>query len=293
MWWTGSAIGFDLETDGRDPTDARIITAATVNVAPGVPPITDEVMLKPERPIPEEASAIHGISTDMAEVGGMPRTEGVRYIATRLMMAGPDVPVVGHNACYDLTVVDREMRRTGVGHLSQQSGLVRVHIDGEARTASAFPVIDTYVLDKAVDRYRRGRRQLSHVAQFYGVPMAEGAAHGATADVLASLRIAWVIAKRAQMASVRYDMDLHKQVIDMYADRKYPEAVARSFSDLGQLTLGELHSAQIQWATEQASGLREHFTKNPDKGDPNDVDGSWPVRRIDDDRIEDVTTTLI
>jgi hypothetical protein len=31
-------------------------------------------------------------------------------------------------------------------------------------------------------------------------------------------------------------------------------------------------------AAEQADGLREHFTRNPDKGDAATVSGAWPFR---------------
>ena len=266
-WWTGRAIGIDTETDGVDPTDARIITCATV-VMDGRDNDANEIMVQPERDIPEGASKIHGITTEQAREHGMPREMAIASIAATLAtFAGPECPVVGHNVGgYDLTVLDRELRRTGVGHLEiednvfAQIGQVRLWIG--AQLATVFPVIDTLVLDKAVDKYRRGRRQLAPTAQHYGAPMAEGSAHGATADVIASLRIAIAIANRYAAGAI------------------------------GAMSLAELHAAQIRWAGEQADGLREYFRKSG-TGDPAGVSGEWPLRSLaDGEVIETVSTTV-
>lgn len=301
-WWTGSAVGFDLETDGVDTEDARIITAATVQLHAGAAPVALELMAKPERPIPDEASAIHGISTERAQAEGMERGAAVRGIVDQLALAGPDRPVVGHNVAFDLTITDREMRRLGIGCIGNDldTGLVWLEVAGSQ--VVRFPVIDTYVLDKAVDRYRKGKRQLSVAAGHYGVPMAEGAAHGATADVIASLRIAIAIANRANEAA-RYEAEFGSppRVFQMhdfmrhYAGRRNPLDLVTSFGTLSAMTLAELHAAQAGWAAEQAEGLREHFMRNPDKGDPAGVDGSWPLRALPQhaNSIETISTELI
>lgn len=273
MWWTGGALGFDLETDGKDPLDARIITCGMVNLD-GAMHNEMELMLQPERDIPAEATAVHHITTEQAREGGAMREAGIaQIVATVAELAGPDRPLVGHNVAFDLTILDREMRRVGIGRLKTSpdgSGWVRMVVGDD--DVADFPVIDTYVLDKAVDRYRPGKRQLSFVAAHYGVPMAEGAAHGATADVIACLRIAITIANRCAMPM--------SEVADLYSDRRYPMKVADSFCDLGGLTLAELHAAQIEWAAEQAVGLREHFLKKGDEEAAATVDGTWPFRPV-------------
>lgn len=293
MWWTGGALGFDTETDGPEPAEARIITAATVSLeTAGTYP--REIMLKPERDIPQDAINVHGITTERAREEGMDRREGVLLTARALAeLTGPERPLVGHNVAYDLTLLDREMRRTGVGRLEVDrpaGGTVLVLIDGE--TAGVFPVLDSLVIDKAVDRYRPGKRKLDVTAAHYGVPMAEGAAHGATADVFASLRILWKIWQRSQ-GSV-------DQLIELYAERKRPRALATEFKALGAMDLMSLHQAQVRWAREQADGLREYFVQQHAKGvegagDPDSVDGSWPLRRLTGgaSAVETVDTTLV
>jgi DNA polymerase-3 subunit epsilon len=289
MWWTGKALGFDLETDGRDPADARIITAATVRIGDGAPE-EHEVLVQPERDIPAEATSVHGITTEHAREHGKLREAAIPAIAATMAEAlGPEVPMVGHNASYDLTVLDREMRRTGVGRLEtdRAAGHQVVLILGR-QTAAVFPVIDTYVLDKAVDRYRPGKRRLEVAAAHYGVAMAEGSAHGATADVVASLRIAITIANRCGMESL-------DEIAALYADRKYPKGVARAFYEVGEMTLSDLHAAQVRWAREQAVGLKEHFIKQGKTQDAATVDGSWPLRTLTDGAspVETVDTTLV
>ena len=284
MWWTGKALGFDFETDGKDPTDARIITCGMVAMDPGLNPTDLELMLQPERDIDPGAVAIHGITTERARKEGQLREVGIAQIVTTVAeLVDEDRPMVGHNLSYDLTVLDREMRRVGIGSLSTDidTGYVSLRVDG--KQAARFPVIDTYVLDKAVDRYRPGKRQLSFVAAHYGVPMADGAAHGATADAIASLRIAIEIANRCAMPI--------SAVADLYMDRRYPMEVAEAFYNLGALSLADLHYFQCQAAVDQAEGLRGHFLKKGDKQAAATVNGAWPFRPVP--ALETVTTELL
>jgi DNA polymerase III subunit epsilon len=288
-WWSGAALGFDTESDGPEPREARIITGALVYVSPGNAPVEMEQMIQPERDIPAEATAVHGITTERAMAEGVLREVGVaQIVATIAEIASPDIPVVGHNASYDLTLLDREMRRLGIGFLELDPGnsfVMMVGADGKV-IGRQFPVIDTYVLDKAVDRYRPGKRKLEVTARHYGVPMAEGTAHGATADVIASLRIAITIASRTQWG---YD-----DLVNCYQDRRYPGEFAKAYRKLGEMSPAELHCAQVTWAAEQADGLREHFRQHPEKGvDPDDVSGDWPLRVMTEDEMTETVDTTV
>jgi DNA polymerase-3 subunit epsilon len=280
-WWSGRAVLLDFESDGVDPTDARIITACAALVTPQQAPIVSNFMLRTERPIPAEASAIHGVSTEYADAHGMPREDAVLAIADALaaLARTGDTPVIGHNVVYDLTVLDREMRRLGIGSLGTEGDTVTVRIDG--RTVGAFHVIDSLVLDKHVDPYRKGKRQLPTVAEHYGVPI-RGDAHTASADALASGRIVWAIARRCGMPAPLLE--------SLYADRRRPGAIVDDFHRLGRLSLPELHRAQVEMAAEQADGLREYFARNPDRGDPFTVTGDWPLQPVG---VTDAVTDLV
>ena len=175
-WRTSPLCGLDTETDGADPESAHIITA-TVGIVQGQEGWQPRSwLLKTDRPIPPAASAIHGISTEQANREGRDRAEAIAEIAGMVKaawMAGS--AVVAFNASFDLTILDREMRRLGIGRLA---------LDGM--------VIDPFVIDKAVDPFRRGSRKLVDVCAHYGIRLDN--AHNAGADALAAARLAWRVA---------------------------------------------------------------------------------------------------
>lgn len=193
-WHRGAMVAFDLETDSPDPQDARIITAcvAVIDGTGRTPPEVTTWVLRPVRPIPADAAEIHGYTTDRATAEGIDPARGVKEIALRLGEATQaGLPIVAYNAVYDLTVTDREMRRHGLGAV-QPAGL---------------RVIDPFVLDKALDRYRKGKRTLTAACEHYGVRL--DGAHDAAFDALAAARVAWAIGHRTPRVAAMSLDDLH------------------------------------------------------------------------------------
>src|SRR5690606_22490016 len=126
--------------------------------------------------IPDGAVAVHGITTDRARAEGRPASAVVAEIAQTLrVLFALGTPVAVYNAPYDLTLLDRECRRHGLEPIDRPS-----------------PVIDPLVIDKALDRYRKGKRTLEAAAQRYGVALTE--AHDAGADAIAAGHVARAIA---------------------------------------------------------------------------------------------------
>lgn len=230
-WANGRLCAFDTETDSPEPEDARIITATVLLLGGGEERVDQQWLLRTERPIPAEATAIHGIATEFADEHGRDRCDALREIAVelaRVLMLG--VPVVAFNAAFDFTVLDRECRRSGLSTVSDM-------LDGPLG-----PVIDPHVIDKAVDRFRRGKRTLGATCEQYGIDLGE--AHDATADALGAARLAYMLASR------------------------YPAQV-------GGRSLEELHGLQVQWRAQQSASLQEYFAR---QGKDEVVDGSWPLR---------------
>ncbi len=83
-------------------------------------------------------------------------------------------------------------------------------------------VIDPLVLDKALDRYRRGSRKLADVCAHYGITLDN--AHDASADTLAAIALA--------------------------------RALARAYPQIARMTPQELHEFQVKAKAEQAASLR-------------------------------------
>lgn len=179
-WAQERLVGYDLETDSANPEDARIITATVLVVNGDQQTEHRPWLLQTERPIPADASKIHGIGTDYANEHGAERELAIEEIATHLqVLLIARAPVVAFNASFDFTILDRECRRVGVPTLTDRLG------------REPSPVIDPYVIDKAADKFRRGSRTLGATCEFYGVKLEN--AHDATADALGAVRLAQAI----------------------------------------------------------------------------------------------------
>lgn len=224
-WDEGPLEGFDLETTGTDPETARIVTACYARQdAPGAKADVQVILANPGVPIPEGAAAIHGITTERAQADGIPASEAANWVSVRVAGVPFDpAPLVVYNAPYDLTVADREERRHGVAGL-----------------AAERQVIDPLVLDKALDRFRKGSRKLADTCRHYGITLNN--AHDATADTLAAIALA--------------------------------RALGRAFPQIARMTLDELHAFQVKAKAEQAASFQEHLRR---KGSDEVIDPSWPM----------------
>lgn len=227
--WLDRIGVFDLETTGVDIAADRVVTAYVgVLDAQGHEIAARSWLADPGIPIPEQASAVHGISTEHARRHGRTAQEVVAEVTQSLRdLFDKGIPVVAYNASYDLSLLTHECLRYGVAPLD-----------------SPGPVIDPLVIDKAVDRYRKGKRTLEVVAAHYGVAL--DGAHEASADAIAAGRVAQALL------------------------RSFPLAASAH----------ELHAHQIGWARSQAESLTEYFVRIG-RLEPNDaLDGTWPVRSI-------------
>ncbi|MGN4161381.1 exonuclease domain-containing protein [Streptomyces sp. NEAU-PBA10] len=206
-WHRELLIGFDLETTGTDPREARIVTAAVIEVADGERRGHRTWLADPGIPIPAGATAVHGITDARAAAEGSPPdrvADAVAEALTGYWRAG--VPVVAYNAPFDLTLLAAELRRHRLPSIAERLG-----------GAPVGPVIDPLTVDRAVDRYRKGSRRLSAVCAEYGVALEE--AHDASADALAAARLARAIALRHPKVAALGPAALHERQIAWAAER--------------------------------------------------------------------------
>ncbi|MFE0525848.1 exonuclease domain-containing protein [Streptomyces sp. NPDC058954] len=230
---------FDVETTGTNVHKDRIVTAAVFLKGSSRPEMEYNYLINPGIPIPKEASEIHGIyDVDVKERGSDART-ALDEIAGRLAEAARNgYPIIAYNLAFDYSMLEYELKRYGLPTVSERAGF-------EIRT-----LVDPYVLDKSVDKYRKGKRKLQNVSEHYGVTDGEYQWHEAMADAKAATGIAEVLFNRFP-----------------FLDRMGPR---------------KLYASQQRWRREQCESLQAYF-RNPTKCGPDKYNPSavvipdWPL----------------
>lgn len=220
--FTGPLLGFDLETTGVNPFEDRMVTYGLILDTPGIPAIEHTRVVNPGIEIPAGAIAVHGVTNEQAIRDGIPPAEGAADILQYIHSAKDALcPVVAYNGSFDLTMLNAECRRHGLTPLEENFG----------------PVLDPMVLDKGVDKYRKGSRKLADVARHYGVPALD--AHDALGDIRMTLGII-----RAM-------------------EPLFPP----------DTTLADLWHLQKEWRASQQASYQQYLTR---QGKNEVLDPSWP-----------------
>lgn len=224
-WHTGALLAVDTETTGPNPQLDRTVTCTAAKLHNGLNG-TLSWLIAPDAPISDGAAAVHGVTDQHARANGRPPADALAEIAGELTGAiQSGIPLVLFNAAFDLTLLTREFTRHNITCPLEQA-----------------LVVDGHVIDKALDKFRKGKRTLTATCEHYGVRL--DGAHDATQDALAAARVAWVLAER------------------------YPDQV--------QIDLRQLHGQQVAWRAEQASSLQAYFRR---QGKPDAVvEGGWPIQ---------------
>lgn len=237
----GAMCSFDVESTGVDVEVDRVVTATVVVIRPGAEPDVRSTVIDPGVPVPEEAAQVHGWTTERVQAEGKPPASELDWIAGDLanaLLAG--VPLVVANAPFDLTMLDRELRRHQLPTLLDR-------LDGRP----LGPVLDPMVLDKQLDRYRPGRKRLEDLCATYGVRL--DGAHDAAQDALAAARVVYRMGQMVQMPK--------DQLVRRYAKRRFPYEVAAGFTALATLSLAGLHEAQVGWYAEQSCSFADYLRR--------------------------------
>ncbi|MGO1538571.1 MAG: exonuclease domain-containing protein [Leucobacter sp.] len=225
--WAENVAVFDTETTGIDSYQDRIVSATVALLGPeGEVAERYDWLIDPGVPIPPEAARVHGISTEIARTSGVRAEIGVEQIIWQVAaMIERGFPLVAYNAPFDLTLLRAEAARHGI-----------------AWPDTLSPVIDPLIIDKQVDRFRKGKRTLEIVSAHYGVEI--GNAHDAGDDAIAAGRVL--------------------------------QRIARTYATKLPSEITELHQQQVEWAAAQAENFQEYMRR---VRDPSFIaDGSWPLR---------------
>jgi DNA polymerase III epsilon subunit-like protein len=166
-WWELPVVVIDFETCGVDPATTMPVEIAAVRVVGGKVVAGHAELIDPGCFIPEEASAIHGITNEM--VRGALKPHAAIEKTLEIVGALDAVPCGYNGHSYDRTILHR-LSRWANAPCEQ----------------SEWPWLDPLIVIRHIDRYvaGKGRHKLTSVCERRGIQITD--AHRATADAEAT-----------------------------------------------------------------------------------------------------------
>lgn len=201
-WLDCPLIALDCESTGVDPETARVLSICFgLSMEPGrwQPTV---LWVAPEDEVPEGAQRVHGLTREIvkANAAGMSRADALEMVAARLDAAAErETPLVLHNAPYDLTLLEHEVRRE-LGR----------------RLPDGLLVLDLLVLHRRLNRLT-GSRRLEVLAAQNGITFP---AHDAEQDALATLRLLHILANENELLPLVPVRDLMPLQERWYAEQQ-------------------------------------------------------------------------
>lgn len=165
------SVVFDTESTGVDVLNDRVVqlVIGVYNAAGDVVEF-HEWVINPGVEVPQGASDVHGFTNEYLQEHGRDPKEALSE-ALEVFRKYHRSLHVAYNAKFDVSILDSEFKRHGV---SSRWGQAMV---------SKVPLYDPYVVDRAQDKYRKGKRRLMDVADHFGIGYTEDDLHNARADV--------------------------------------------------------------------------------------------------------------
>jgi DNA polymerase-3 subunit epsilon len=153
-------IILDTETTGFDPsTGDRIVEIGCVELLNKIPTgATFHVYLNPERDMPPQAEAVHGLSAEFLSDKPLFAEVAEKFLA----FIGDDAKLVAHNAGFDMTFLDYELKKCGHPAPARER------------------VVDTLILARR--KHPGGGNKLDDLCARYGIDNSRRTKHGALLD---------------------------------------------------------------------------------------------------------------
>ena len=171
-------IVLDTETTGLDPAQGhRLVEVGCIELLNRIPTGANfHAYLNPEREMPAEAFAIHGLSGEFLK-----DQKRFAEIADEFLVFIGDAPLVIHNASFDHGFLNAELKRTE-----------RVLIARER-------LVDTLLLARR--KHPAGPNRLDDLCARYGIDNSRRTKHGALldAEILAEVYLELIGARQAQL----------------------------------------------------------------------------------------------
>jgi DNA polymerase-3 subunit epsilon len=171
-------IVLDTETTGLDPYQGhRLVEVGCIELVNRFPTgRTFHCYLNPERDMPAEAFAVHGLSIDFLK-----DKPCFTEVAEDLLEFLGDAPLVIHNAAFDLGFLNAELEKCGRGILARER------------------LVDTLMLARR--KHPGGSNRLDDLCGRYGIDNSRRTKHGALldAELLAEVYLELIGARQAQL----------------------------------------------------------------------------------------------
>ena len=171
-------IVLDTETTGLDPRDGhRLVEIGCIELVNRIPSGQSfQVYLNPERSMPAEAFAIHGLSDEFLKDKPL-----FAHVADDLLRFITDAPLVMHNAAFDLGFLNAELDRLGRPLIARER------------------MIDTLLLARR--KHAGVSNRLDDLCARYAIDSSRRTKHGALldAELLAEVYVELIGARQAQL----------------------------------------------------------------------------------------------
>jgi DNA polymerase-3 subunit epsilon len=203
-------IVLDTETTGLDPGQGhRLVELGCVELLNRIPTgSTFHAYLNPERDVPAEAFAIHGLSTEFLK-GHKRFVE----IADEFLAFIGDAPLVIHNAGFDHTFLCAELKRVDRALIARER------------------LVDTLLLARR--KHPAGPNRLDDLCARYGIDHSRRTKHGALldAEILAEVYVELTGARQAQLGLAENGERVANAVDGIAAIRERPERLTPRLSE--------------------------------------------------------------
>jgi DNA polymerase III subunit epsilon len=174
-------IVLDTETTGLDPYQGhRLLEVGCIELVNRFPTgQTFHRYLNPQRDVPAEAFAIHGLSLEFLKDKPL-----FADVAAGLIAFIGDAPLVAHNASFDLGFLNAELERVSLPVIARDR------------------LVDTLLLARR--KYPGGSNRLDDLCQRFGIDNTRRTKHGALldAELLAEVYLELIGARQAQLGLV-------------------------------------------------------------------------------------------
>ena len=138
----GAFVAFDTETTGLKPDENRVVEIGAVKFDTHGVISRFSVLINPECPMPPEAGAVNNITDEMLK--GKPL---FKEVAVDFLKFIQDTILVAHNAPFDIAFINAELKRCGIGKLTNKV------VDTLVFTREVFPRLDSYKLQELAKRF--------------------------------------------------------------------------------------------------------------------------------------------